>query len=93
MLMDHIPRCPCSWYVIQLHDLIVHVLEEIMLEAGVIYKVVSVYIISFVKLLLFLFSVFGEMCGESSCNVFVLLFMVLWVPISVMLCMRAVLML
>jgi hypothetical protein len=34
MLMDHIPRCPCSWYVIQLHDRIVHVLEESMLEAG-----------------------------------------------------------
>jgi hypothetical protein len=25
--VDHIPRCPCSWYVIQLHDRIVHVLE------------------------------------------------------------------
>jgi hypothetical protein len=34
MLMDHIPRCPCSWYVIQLYDRIVHVLEEFMLEAG-----------------------------------------------------------
>jgi hypothetical protein len=34
MLMDHIPRCPCFWYVIQLHDRIVHVLEEFMLEAG-----------------------------------------------------------
>ena len=34
MLMDHIPRCPCSWYIIQLHDRIVHVLEELMLEAG-----------------------------------------------------------
>jgi hypothetical protein len=34
MLMDHIPRCPCSSYVIQLHDRIVHVLEELMLEAG-----------------------------------------------------------
>jgi hypothetical protein len=33
-LMDHIPRCPCSWYVIQLHDRIVHVLGEFMLEAG-----------------------------------------------------------
>jgi hypothetical protein len=32
--MDHIPRCPCSWYVIRLHDRIVHVLEEFMLEAG-----------------------------------------------------------
>jgi hypothetical protein len=35
MLMDHIPRCTCSWYVIQIHDWIVHVLEEFMLEAGV----------------------------------------------------------
>jgi hypothetical protein len=34
MLMDHIPRCHCSWYVIQIHDRIVHVLEELMLEAG-----------------------------------------------------------
>jgi hypothetical protein len=34
MLMDHIPRCPCSWYVIRLHDRVVHVLEEFMLEAG-----------------------------------------------------------
>jgi hypothetical protein len=34
-----------------------------------------------------------RMCGESSCNVFLLLFMVLWVPISAMLCKRAVLML
>jgi hypothetical protein len=34
MLMDVIPRCPCSWYVIQLHDRIVHVVEEFMVEAG-----------------------------------------------------------
>jgi hypothetical protein len=34
MLMDHIPQCPCSWYVVQLHDRIVHVLEDLMLEAG-----------------------------------------------------------
>jgi hypothetical protein len=35
MLMDHIPRHPCSWYDIQLHDRIFHVLEEVMLiEAG-----------------------------------------------------------
>jgi hypothetical protein len=34
ILMDHIPRCPCSSYAIQLHDRIVHVLEEFMLEAG-----------------------------------------------------------
>jgi hypothetical protein len=33
MLVDHIARCPCSCYVIQLHDRIVHVLEEFMLEA------------------------------------------------------------
>jgi hypothetical protein len=33
MLMDHIPRCRCSWYIIQLHDRIFHVLEEFMLEA------------------------------------------------------------
>jgi hypothetical protein len=36
MLMDHIPLCPCSWYVIQLHDRVAHVLEEFMLEAGAI---------------------------------------------------------
>jgi hypothetical protein len=34
MLMEHIPRCPFSWYVTQLHDRIVHVFEEFMLEAG-----------------------------------------------------------
>jgi hypothetical protein len=34
MLMDNIPRCPCSWYITQLHDRIFHVLEELMLEAG-----------------------------------------------------------
>jgi hypothetical protein len=34
MLMDHIHRCPCFWYVTHLHDRIVHVLEEFMLEAG-----------------------------------------------------------
>jgi hypothetical protein len=33
MLMDHIPRYPCSWYVIQIHDRIIHVLEEFKLEA------------------------------------------------------------
>jgi hypothetical protein len=36
MLMDHIPRCPCYWYIIQLHDRIVHVLEEFVLEAGLL---------------------------------------------------------
>jgi hypothetical protein len=34
MLVDHIPQCPCSLYVIYLHDRIVHVLEVFMLEAG-----------------------------------------------------------
>jgi hypothetical protein len=33
------------------------------------------------------------MCGESSCNVFMMLFMVLWAPISAMPCRKAVLML
>jgi hypothetical protein len=33
ILMDHIPLCPCSWYIIQLHDRIVHVLDEFKLEA------------------------------------------------------------
>jgi hypothetical protein len=32
--MDHTLQCPCSWYVIQFHDRVVHVLEEFMLEAG-----------------------------------------------------------
>jgi hypothetical protein len=40
---------------------------------------------------MFLFGVFGGMCDESSCNVFLLLFMVLWVPNSAMLFRRAVL--
>jgi hypothetical protein len=34
LVMDHIPRCPFSWYVIQLHDQIVHVLDEFIREAG-----------------------------------------------------------
>jgi hypothetical protein len=34
MLMGHIPMCPCSWYVIQVHGRVVHVLEEFILEAG-----------------------------------------------------------
>jgi hypothetical protein len=49
--------------------------------------------VSFVALLLFLFGVFGGMCGENSCNVSPLLFMVLWVLISATLWRRAVLML
>jgi hypothetical protein len=36
MLMDHIPRCPCSCYVIRLRDRIVRVLEEFMAEAGAV---------------------------------------------------------
>jgi hypothetical protein len=43
--------------------------------------------------LLFIFGIFGGNCGESPCNVFLLLFMVLWVPISAMLCGMALLML
>jgi hypothetical protein len=35
MLIDHTPRCPRSWYTIQLHDRVVHVLKEFMLEAWV----------------------------------------------------------
>jgi hypothetical protein len=45
------------------------------------------------SVLMFLFGVFGGMCGESSCNVFLLLFMILWIHISAMLCRRVVLML
>jgi hypothetical protein len=53
----------------------------------------SVCSILFVELLMFLFGVFWGMCGESSCNVFLMLFTVLWVPISATLCKTAVLML
>jgi hypothetical protein len=35
-LWTTVPRCPCSWYVIQLHDRIVGMLEEFMLKAGAI---------------------------------------------------------
>jgi hypothetical protein len=58
-----------------------------------IYVRMSVCNISFVALLMFLFGVFWGMCGENSCNVFLLLFMVFWVPISAALYRRAVLML
>jgi hypothetical protein len=34
MLVDHIPRCPCSHYVIRLHDRNVRVFEEFMAETG-----------------------------------------------------------
>jgi hypothetical protein len=40
---------------------------------------------------MFLFGVFGGMCNVNSCNVFLLLFMTLWVPISATLFRRAVL--
>jgi hypothetical protein len=40
-------------------------------------SVMSVCNISFVELLMFLFGVFGGMCGVNSCNVFLLLFVVL----------------
>jgi hypothetical protein len=53
----------------------------------------SVCNISFVGLLTFLFGVLGGMCGEISCNVFLRLFMVVWVYISTTLRMRAVMML
>jgi hypothetical protein len=49
--------------------------------------------ISLVSLLVFLFGVFWRMCGENSCNIFPVLFMVLWVPIFVTLCRRVVRML
>jgi hypothetical protein len=45
------------------------------------------------RTMLFLFGVSVGMYGENSCNVFMLLFMVLWFPVSVSLCMRVVLML
>jgi hypothetical protein len=42
---------------------------------------------------MFLVGVLGGMCGENSCNVFQLRFMLLWVPIFATLCRRAVLIL
>jgi len=53
----------------------------------------SVCNILFVDLLLFRFGVFWGMCDENSCNVFLLLFMALWVLISATLFRKAVLML
>jgi hypothetical protein len=53
----------------------------------------SVCIILFVDLLIFRFGVFWGMCDENSCNVFLLLFMALWVLISATLFRRAVLVL
>jgi hypothetical protein len=48
--------------------------------------------ILFLDLLMFPFDVFGGICGENSCNVFLLLFITLWVPIYATLCMRVVMM-
>jgi hypothetical protein len=42
---------------------------------------------------MFPFDVLGGMCGENSCNVFMMLFMILWVPNSAALRKRAVLIL
>jgi hypothetical protein len=53
----------------------------------------SVCNIFFVDLLLFRFGVFGGMCDVNSCNVFLVLFMALWVSISATLFRRAVLVL
>jgi hypothetical protein len=51
----------------------------------------SVCYISFVDLLIFIFSVLGGMCDVNTCNVFLMLFMVLCAPIFATLCRRAVL--
>jgi hypothetical protein len=53
--------------------------------------VMSVCNISFVDLLMFLFGVFWGICDVHSCNVFLLLFMTLWIPTSATLFRRAVL--
>jgi hypothetical protein len=45
--------------------------------------------ILFVDLLVYLFGVFGGMCDVNLCNVFLLLFMALWVYISATLFRRA----
>jgi hypothetical protein len=55
--------------------------------------VISACIISSDDLLPFPIDVFGGMCGECSCNVFLMLFMVLGVPNFATLCKRVVLML
>jgi hypothetical protein len=49
--------------------------------------------ILFVDLLMFRFGVSWGMCDVNSCNVFLLLFMAIWVPISATLFRRVVLML
>jgi hypothetical protein len=51
----------------------------------------SVRNISFVELVLLLFAFLGGgMCDVNSCNVFLLLFMALWVPVSATFFRRAV---
>jgi hypothetical protein len=49
------------------------------------------FVREFVELLVFLYGVFGGICDVNSCNIFMLLFMVLWVPISATPCKRTVL--
>jgi hypothetical protein len=44
-------------------------------------NIMSVCNISFVELFLLIFGAYWGMCGENACNVFMLLFVVLWVPI------------
>jgi hypothetical protein len=61
--------------------------------AHCVLTVMSACTISFVDLLMLLFDDFGGSCGENSCNVFLLVFMVPWVPTFATLCMRAMLML
>jgi hypothetical protein len=51
--------------------------------------IISVCNMSFGELLMFFFGVSGVMCDVNLCNVFLLLFMVLWLPISATLCRRA----
>jgi hypothetical protein len=53
--------------------------------------VMSVCIISFVDPFLFIFGVFGGMCDVNSCNVFLVLFIALLVPISATLFRRSML--
>jgi hypothetical protein len=53
--------------------------------------IMSVCNISFVDLPLFRFGILWGMCDVNSCNVFLMLFMALWVPISPTLFRRAVL--
>jgi hypothetical protein len=57
------------------------------------WPIMSVCNILFVELLMFLFYVFGGMSAVNSCNIFLLFFMVLWVPISATLFKRGVRML